>query len=65
MNSDLLRLRELSRNLPLVVKVSPSVFCVFGNYSSNNPAGYFQVRVRKILSDVVLRTVEPFCSKDK
>ena len=43
--SDLLRLGELSGNLPLAVKVSPLMFCVFGHVSSNNPAGYCHVKV--------------------
>ena len=47
MRSDLLRLRELSGNLPLAVKVSPLMFCVFGHVSSNNPAGYCHVKVQE------------------
>ena len=45
--SDLLRLGELSGNLPLAVKVSPLMFCVFGHVSSNNPAGYCHVKVQE------------------
>ena len=41
--SDLLRLREL---VVLVVKVSPSMFCVFGHVLSNNPARYCHVKVQ-------------------
>ena len=47
MRSDLLRLRELSGNLPLAVKVSPLMFCVFGHVSSNNPAGYCHGKVQE------------------
>ena len=43
---ELLRLEGLSGDLPLAVQVSPSMFCVFGPVTANNPAGYCHVKVQ-------------------
>lgn len=45
--SELLRLEGLSRDLPLAVQVSPTMFCVFGPVTANNPAGYCHVKVQE------------------
>ena len=54
--NELLKLERLSGDLPLAVQVSPTMFCVFGPVTSNNPAGYYHVKVQ----DDSLRC----CSKD-
>ena len=45
--SELLRLEGLSGDLPLAVQVSPTMFCVFGPVTANNPAGYCHVKVQE------------------
>ena len=45
--SELLRLEGLSGDLPLAVQVSPTMFCVFGQVTANNPAGYCHVKVQE------------------
>ena len=42
----MLRLEGLSGDLPLAVQVSPTMFCVFGPVTANNPAGYCHVKVQ-------------------
>ena len=63
--SDLLRLGELSGNLPLAVKVSPSMFCVFGHVSSNNPAGYCHVKVQEDALKCHSKDCKTFVAKAK
>ena len=63
--SDLLRLGELSGNLPLAVKVSPLMFCVFGHVSSNNPAGYCHVKVQEDALKCYSKDCKTFVAKAK
>ena len=63
--SDLLRLSELSGNLPLAVKVSPLMFCVFGHVSSNNPAGYCHVKVQEDALKCYSKDCKTFVAKAK
>ena len=37
---------QLSKDLPVVVQVSPSMFCVFGRTTTNTPVGYCHVQVK-------------------
>ena len=61
----MLRLRELSGNLPLAVKVSPLMFCVFGHVSSNNPAGYCHVKVQEDALRCCSKDCKTFVAKAK
>ena len=65
MRSDLLRLKELSGNLPLAVKVSPLMFCVFGHVSSNNPTGYCHVKVHEDALRCCSKDCKTFVAKAK
>ena len=65
MRSDLLRLRELSGNLPLAVNVSPLMFFFFGLVSSNNPAGYCHVKVQENALRCCSKDCKTFVAKAK
>ena len=54
--TELMSLEKLSGDLPLAEEVSPTVFCVFGSVTSNTPAGYCHVQVK--------RDTNRCCSKD-
>ncbi|XP_068755676.1 HMG domain-containing protein 3-like isoform X4 [Montipora capricornis] len=45
--TELMSLEKFSGDLPLAVEVSPTVFCVFGPVTSNTPAGYCHVQVKR------------------
>ena len=59
--SDLLRLGELSRNLPLAVKVSPLMFCLW----ICNPAGYCHVKVQEDALKCYSKDCKTFVAKAK
>lgn len=48
--------KKCGEHLPVTVKVSPTMYCVFGKPTANNPVGYCHVRVTE--------TTVRCCSKD-
>ena len=55
--NELMRLQSTSGDLPIAVKVSPTMFCVFGPVTSNTPVGYSHVQ----LKDEVIRCFSKDC----
>ena len=45
-NQQLVLVDQLTRDLPVAVQVSPSMFCVFGRATTNTPNGYCHVQVK-------------------
>ena len=45
-NQQLVLVDQLTRDLPVAVQVSPSMFCVFGRATTNPPNGYCHVQVK-------------------